>query len=58
MNVPNLPFRRPLTGIGATLLAGSMAGAQLLQLQPGPQLFVDDYLIERAIGLERTSHQP
>jgi len=40
------------------LLAGARASADVLPLLPGPQLLIDDYLVERSVGLVRTVHQP
>jgi hypothetical protein len=35
-----------------------VAIAQPIRLAPGPQLFIDDYIIENSDGLVRTTHQP
>jgi len=39
-------------------LFGSNAPVGVARLAPGPQLLIDDYLIERSVGLVRTVHQP
>ncbi len=43
--------------VGVVGFAG-LAFAQPAGLAPGPQLLVDDYLIERCDGLVRTTHRP
>jgi len=41
-----------------TVGMSALIGAEPIQLSPGPQLFVDDYLVEQGRGLVRTTHQP
>ena len=42
----------------ATACGVSLAAELPLRLRPGPQLFIDDYLIESSEGLVRKTHQP
>ena len=41
-----------------TVGMSALTGAEPIQLSPGPQLFVDDYLVEEGKGLVRTTHPP
>lgn len=38
--------------------AAEHSGAGVLQLEPGPQLFVDDFLVEESSGIARVVHPP
>jgi len=47
-----------LTAVVAMMCGVSFAAESPLRLRPGPQLLIDDHLIESSHGLVRTTHQP
>lgn len=62
MKGPDAPLPARLlsnrAGIYGTTAAGSTPLAEPRRLQPGPHLFIDDYLIETSSNMTRTVQQP
>ena len=55
---PAAQAQRPTYLVGPTRSVRNKAPSGLVALWPGPQLFVDDYLVLKQEGLAKTTHHP